>query len=173
VSASPEYGEVLAHLREARAALSRAESALDLIGPGDLQPGALDDLVVGIQTSADLIGRRTGTNGRERAAQGEDAGRLGMLAPDAVATYAAMLEATEPDSGRRAELHGELARLTAERQGWDETARACACPPGQCTRGEFTDHQGDGVSPGCMVCADLDPDQPCYAAVLARLEAGQ
>jgi hypothetical protein len=31
----------------------------------------------------------------------------------------------------------------------------------------FLDHQGD--SPGCMVCADLDPDQPCYADQITEL----
>lgn len=56
---SPEYRDLLTHLRDARAALSRAEAALDLVGPGDAQPGALADLVAGIQTSAELIGRRT------------------------------------------------------------------------------------------------------------------
>jgi hypothetical protein len=48
-----------------------------------------------------------------------------------------------------------------------ETA-GCKCTPARCTRGEFRDHQG--ASPGCMACADLDPDQPCYAAMS---EAGQ
>jgi hypothetical protein len=62
VSISPEYGEVLAHLRDARAALSKAEQALDLIGPAEARPGALDDLVVGIQVSAELVGRRTAAN---------------------------------------------------------------------------------------------------------------
>ena len=95
----------------------------------------------------------------------------GMLAPDAGATYAEMLAATEPDPAERARLRSEHTRLTAERQGWEKTARACVCAPGQCSRSEFRDHQG--ASPGCMVCADLDPDEPCYAAVLARLEAGQ
>ena len=99
------------------------------------------------------------------------AGDQGMLAPDAVATYAEMLAATEPDPAERARLRSEHTRLTAERQGWEKTARACVCAPGQCSRSEFRDHQG--ASPGCMVCADLDPDEPCYAAVLARLEAGQ
>jgi hypothetical protein len=44
-----------------------------------------------------------------------------MLARDAVETYAAMLEATEPDPGRRAGLHGEPDRLTAQRRAWAET----------------------------------------------------
>jgi len=69
----------------------------------------------------------------------------------------------------------ELGRLRRSRQAWEETARACACPPGACTRGEFRDHAGE--SEGCTVCADLDPDQPCYAAVArglrAREEAGR
>jgi len=39
----------------------------------------------------------------------------GMLAPDAVATYAVMLETTDPDPARRAGLRRELAQLTAER----------------------------------------------------------
>lgn len=41
---------------------------------------------------------------------------------------------------------------------------ACTCQRGQCTRSEFADHQGPGVSPGCMACADLDPGQPCLSA---------
>ena len=40
-------------------------------------------------------------------------------------------------------------------------AASCTCTPGMCSRGDFRDHQGE--SPGCMSCADLDPDQPCYA----------
>jgi len=162
VSISPEYGEVLAHLRDARAALGRAENTLDLIGPGDVRPGALDDLVVGIQMSAELIGRRTGTSERERAAR---RGQAGILAPDAIKTYAAMLAAAEPDPGRRAELHSELDRLTAQRRAWDETARSCVCPYGLCSRRDFRDHAGESDPSGCMVCAELDPDQPCYAAV--------
>jgi hypothetical protein len=108
VSISPEYGEVLAHLRDARAALSRAEQALDLVGPGGGEPGALDDLVVGIQMSADLVGRRTGTNERERTRQREQSG---MLAPDAVATYASMLEAAEPADRETGLVMGNVRRL--------------------------------------------------------------
>ena len=78
------------------------------------------------------------------------------LVPDAVGAYAATPETTAPDRGGREALHAELATLTAERRKWEETTRACACTPGRCTPGE----------PGCMACADLDPDQPCYAAVL-------
>ena len=43
----------------------------------------------------------------------------------------------------------------------DPEAASCTCTPGMCSRGDFRDHQGE--SPGCMSCADLDPDQPCYA----------
>ena len=43
----------------------------------------------------------------------------------------------------------------------DPGAASCTCTPGMCLRGDFRDHQGE--SPGCMSCADLDPDQPCYA----------
>ncbi len=68
----------------------------------------------------------------------------------------------------RAERRAELASLRA-REAWEETARACVCPPGQCLRGDFADHAGG--SGGCMVCAELDPDQPCYTAVLKRLAA--
>jgi len=46
---------------------------------------------------------------------GSDLAR-GMLAPDAVATNAAMLVTIDPDPARRAELRRELAQLTAERQ---------------------------------------------------------
>jgi hypothetical protein len=72
-------------------------------------------------------------------------------------------------SSARAALKDELGRLWREREAWEETARACVCPPGLCTRGEFRDHTG--ASEGCMVCADLDPDQPCYAAVVRGLRA--
>ena len=97
----------------------------------------------------------------------------GMLAPDAVATYAAMLETTDPDPAGRAELRRELAQLTAGRQAWEETARACTCPPGLCSRREFRNHTGETDPSGCVVCAD--PDQPCYAAVVRGLRdrAGQ
>jgi hypothetical protein len=78
-------------------------------------------------------------------------------------------------SPARAALKDELGRLRRSREAWEKTARACACPPGLCTRGEFRDHAGE--SEGCMVCADLDPEQPCYAAVArglrAREEAGR
>lgn len=78
MSTSPEYGEVLAYLRGARAALARAENTLGLVGPREQQPGALDDLVVGIQTSAELIGRRTGTNERERVRKDGAAAAAGV-----------------------------------------------------------------------------------------------
>jgi hypothetical protein len=74
-----------------------------------------------------------------------------------------------PGSPCRTALKGELGHLRRSREAWEETARACVCPPGLCTRGEFRDHAGE--SGGCMVCADLDPDQPCYAAVARRLRA--
>jgi hypothetical protein len=44
----------------------------------------------------------------------------------------------------------------------DKTAAACVCTPEGCLGGEFRDHQGE--SPGCMVCADLNPGQRCYSA---------
>jgi hypothetical protein len=74
-----------------------------------------------------------------------------------------------PGSPSRTALKDELGHLRRSREAWEETARACVCPPGLCTRGEFRDHAGE--SEGCMVCADLDPDQPCYAAVARRLRA--
>ena len=78
-------------------------------------------------------------------------------------------------SSPAAALKDELGRLRRSREAWEQTARACVCPPGACTRGEFRDHAGQ--SEGCMVCADLDPGQPCYAAVArglrAREEAGR
>lgn len=149
---SRDYFDLMNHLRDARAALTRAEQTLDLIGPNDLpRHVALDDLVLSIQASAEMIGQRTGTDVRRPG---------GRMRPGV----------TGADPGR-AELHGELDRLTAQRRAWDETTRACVCTAGLCSRSEFRDHQGD--SPGCMVCADLDPDQPCYAAVIATLEAGE
>jgi hypothetical protein len=70
LSISRERYDLMTHLRDAREALGRAEQALDLIGPADLgRHAALDDLVVGIRTSAYLVGQRTGTNERELAAQ--------------------------------------------------------------------------------------------------------
>jgi len=77
----------------------------------------------------------------------------------------------EPDAAlgpaRRTALRSELKRLQQAREAWDATARACVCAPGVCSRGDFADHAGE--SEGCMVCADLDPDQPCYAAMLRGL----
>jgi hypothetical protein len=69
----------------------------------------------------------------------------------------------------RPALRAELARLRAAREAWDTEAQACTCPPDRCTRGDFIDHAG--ASEGCMVCADLDPDQPCFVAVLRGLRA--
>jgi len=78
-------------------------------------------------------------------------------------------------SSPAAALKDELGRLRRSREAWEETARACACQPGACTQGEFRDHAGE--SEGCMVRADPDPYQPCYAAVArslrAREEAGR
>lgn len=72
---SRDYFALMRHLRDARAALNRAEQTLDLIGPDGLpRHVALDDLVLSIQTSADLIGRRTGTDARRRGAD-QAAGR--------------------------------------------------------------------------------------------------
>jgi hypothetical protein len=83
--------------------------------------------------------------------------------------------ASVPGLSPAAALKDELGRLRRSREAWEETARACVCPPGACARGEFRDHAGE--SEGCMVCADLDPDQPCYAAVVRGLrereEAGR
>jgi hypothetical protein len=80
-----------------------------------------------------------------------------------------------PGSSPAAAQQDELGRSRRSREAWEETARACVCPPGACARGEFRDHAGE--SEGCMVCADLDPGQPCYAAVArglrAREEAGR
>lgn len=58
-----------------------------------------------------------------------------------------------------------------QRAGWEREARSCTCPPGSCTRGEFVDHQGEGVSAGCMACADMDPGRTCLAAVRELLTA--
>jgi hypothetical protein len=65
-----------------------------------------------------------------------------------------------PVDDLRALLTGARARLAELTQA---AVVSCVCAPGRCSRGEFRDHQGD--SPGCMACADLDPEQPCYAAV--------
>jgi hypothetical protein len=78
-------------------------------------------------------------------------------------------EAGSDPGAARAALHSELEGLKRQRKAWDKTARACTCPPGLCSRRDFRDHAGE--SEGCMVCADLDPDQPCYAAVLRGLAA--
>ena len=59
---------------------------------------------------------------------------------------------------------------TSAQEAWDETAQACVCTAGRCSRNDFRDHQGD--SPGCMVCADLDPDLPCYAIARDNEQAG-
>ena len=61
------------------------------------------------------------------------------------------------DPARRTALRSELKRLQQARGAWDATARACVCALGVCSRGDFADHAGE--SEGCMVCADLDPDQ--------------
>jgi hypothetical protein len=66
-------------------------------------------------------------------------------------------------------MHPRQAEDLAE-LAWEEPARACVYPPGQCLRGDFADYAGG--SGGCMVCAELDPDQPCYAAVLKRVAVG-
>jgi hypothetical protein len=73
----------------------------------------------------------------------------------------------------RAALRAELARLRHDRETWEEAVQACTCPgpASQCTRRDFRDHAGQPE--GCMACAELDPDQPCIAAVAQALEAGQ
>jgi hypothetical protein len=85
------------------------------------------------------------------------------------------LEQAPAAATAREALRAQLAGLVQNREAWEETARACVCPPGLCTRSEFRDHAGE--SEGCMVCADLDPEQPCYAAVVRGLrereEAGR
>jgi hypothetical protein len=91
-----------------------------------------------------------------------------------LAEYRARQEAdveASPVSGSPARdaLEDELGRLRRSREAWEQTARACACPPGACARGQFRDHAGQ--SRGCVVCADLDPDQPCYAAAARGLRA--
>lgn len=77
-----------------------------------------------------------------------------------------------PGSPSRAALKDELGHLRRSR-GRRPPGRASARQAR--TRREFRDHAGQ--SGGCMVCADLDADQPCYAAVArglrAREEAGR
>jgi hypothetical protein len=53
-------------------------------------------------------------------------------------------------------------RESSELRPASAAAADCQCTPSHCSRGNFEDHQG--TQQGCMVCADLDPDQPCYAA---------
>jgi hypothetical protein len=60
-------------------------------------------------------------------------------------------EPGRPDPGTtKAVLRSELGRRRQEREAWEETAQACTCPPGLCSRGDFRDHRGE--SDGCMVC---------------------
>ena len=68
-------------------------------------------------------------------------------------------------------LRAEVGRLRQERAAWEETTRACVCPPGLCSRRDFRDHTGETDPSGCMVCAELGPEQPCYGAVLRGLHA--
>jgi hypothetical protein len=53
-----------------------------------------------------------------------------------------------------------------ERRAAVETtlAAGCRCVASYCSRAEFRDHEGD--SPGCMACADLDPQEACLALAL-------
>jgi hypothetical protein len=101
-------------------------------------------------TLADLVSEREGIGLHDdprRAAIDALAAELGLSGPNAVVmTSEPPVQDTETGTA-----------------AYTETARACVCQPGLCSRGEFRDHQGD--SPGCMVCADLDPEQPCYAAI--------
>jgi hypothetical protein len=62
----------------------------------------------------------------------------------------------------------QLAGLRHDREAWEEAARTCVCAPGLCSRRDFRDH-GETDSPVSMVCAELDPGQPCYGAVLRTL----
>jgi hypothetical protein len=71
----------------------------------------------------------------------------------------------------RAALRARLAEFRQDREAWEEAARACICPPGLCLRRDFRDHTGEIDPSGCMVCADLHPEQPCYGAVLHGLRA--
>jgi hypothetical protein len=116
----------------------------------------------------DLHRLREQLAGELRADQGARAGAVTRQQAEADSTPV-------PGSPPAAALKDELGRLRRSREAWEETVRACACPPGACARGEFRDHAGE--SEGCMVCADLDPDQSCYAAVArglrAREEAGR
>jgi hypothetical protein len=90
------------------------------------------------------------------------------LRAQAVTTQEAAAGSTPvPGSLRRPARKDELVRMRRSHEEWEEAARACVCPPGPCTRDEFRDHAGE--SDGCMVCADLDPGQPCYTAVVRAL----
>jgi hypothetical protein len=71
----------------------------------------------------------------------------------------------------RKALRAQLAGLAQDRPAREQTARACACPPGLCSARGFRDHTGDTDPPGCPVCAGLNPGQPCYGAVRRGLRA--
>ncbi len=114
----------------------------------------------------------TDTAAAERAAADRAKPASGCADPECVAQNPELHAPPAPapaSPASRAALRAELAELRQEREAWEETARACVCSPGVCTRGEFRDHAGE--SEGCMVCADLDPEQPCYAAVARVLQA--
>lgn len=83
----------------------------------------------------------------------------------------AYLDQADDREAARAARRAELESLRRTREAWEETARACVCPPGLCSRRDFRDHTGESDPSGCMVCAELDPGQPCHAAVLRGLAA--
>jgi hypothetical protein len=84
------------------------------------------------------------------------------------------LEQAPAAPAAREAQRAQLAGLRQDREAWEEAARACVCPPGLCSRREFCDHTGETDPSGCMVCAELNPEQPCYGAVLhaLRVQAG-
>ena len=81
------------------------------------------------------------------------------------------LEQAPAAAAAREALRAQLTGLIKDREAWEEAARACVCPEGLCSRRDFRDHTGETDPSGCMVCAELDPGQPCYAAVLRALLA--
>jgi hypothetical protein len=175
VSASMQYAQALArHAKAALLHLRQAERLAELAGVDidasehDVPPSGLiraageaaEDLDLWASSNARTSGAVPGETytHTERWCHAEG----GSLPPGSWPHPAD--PGLEPD---RAALRSDLARLRQAREAWDATARACVGLPDRCSRGEFADHAG--ASGGCMVCADLDPGQPCYAAVLGAL----
>jgi hypothetical protein len=96
-----------------------------------------------------------------------------LVASEGLRQLSAPLDHGGDREATRARLRAELESLHRTREAWEKTARVCVCPPGLCSRRDpaFGDRAGDPDPSGCMVCAELDPGRPCYAAVLRSLAA--